>query len=77
MPSRLPRSGVPSRFALTGEAALASRVRESATRAEHFTHGGHGIVGHSAIEMTTNVYGHVNLDVQRAALAHFNDELQG
>ncbi len=26
------------------------------------------IVGHSAIEMTTNVYGHVNLDVQHSAL---------
>jgi hypothetical protein len=24
------------------------------------------VVGHSAIEMTINVYGHVNLDVQRA-----------
>jgi hypothetical protein len=26
------------------------------------------IVGHSAIEMTMNVYGHVNLDTQRNAL---------
>jgi integrase len=33
------------------------------------------IVGHSAIEMTMNVYGHVNLDVQRAALDQLNDEL--
>jgi integrase len=35
------------------------------------------IVGHSAIEMTTNVYGHVNLDTQRAALNHLDDELSG
>jgi integrase len=35
------------------------------------------IVGHSAIEMTMNVYGHVNLDVQRAALVQLNDELDG
>lgn len=33
------------------------------------------IVGHSAIEMTMNVYGHVNLDVQRAALDLLDDEL--
>lgn len=33
------------------------------------------IVGHSAIEMTMNVYGHVNLDTQRAALDHLDDEL--
>ncbi len=33
------------------------------------------IVGHSAIEMTMNVYGHVNLDTQRQALAHLDDEL--
>jgi integrase len=33
------------------------------------------IVSHSAIEMTMNVYGHVNLDVQRAALDQLNDEL--
>jgi integrase len=33
------------------------------------------IVGHSAIEMTMNVYGHVNLDAQRAALDHLDDEL--
>jgi integrase len=33
------------------------------------------IVGHSAIEMTMNVYGHVNLDAQRAALDHLDDQL--
>jgi integrase len=33
------------------------------------------IVGHSALEMTMNVYGHVNLDAQRAALDHLDDEL--
>jgi integrase len=35
------------------------------------------IVGHSAIEMTMNVYGHVNLDTQRTALNHLDDELSG
>lgn len=35
------------------------------------------IVGHSAIEMTMNIYGHVNLDVQRAALTQLNNELDG
>ena len=35
------------------------------------------IVGHSAIEMTMNVYGHVNLDTQRVALNHLDDELSG
>ena len=35
------------------------------------------IVGHGAIEMTMNIYGHVNLDVQRAALTQLNDELDG
>ena len=35
------------------------------------------IVGHSAIEMTMNVYGHVNLDTQRIALDHLDDELSG
>ena len=33
------------------------------------------IVGHSAIEMTTNVHCHVNLTAQRAALDQLNDEL--
>ena len=33
------------------------------------------IVGHSAIEMTMNVYGHVNLTTQRAALNQLDDEL--
>lgn len=33
------------------------------------------IVGHSAIEMTMNVYGHVSLGNQRAALDLFNDQL--
>jgi integrase len=33
------------------------------------------IVGHSAIEMTMNVYGHVSLDTQRAALDALDDEL--
>jgi integrase len=33
------------------------------------------IVGHSGIEMTMNVYGHVNLDVQRLALAQLNGAL--
>lgn len=35
------------------------------------------IVGHSGIEMTMNVYGHVNLDVQKGALDTLNDELTG
>ena len=35
------------------------------------------IVGHSAIEMTMNVYGHVNLDTQRTALDHLDEELSG
>ncbi len=33
------------------------------------------IVGHSAIEMTMNIYGHVNLDTQRAALNHLDEQL--
>ena len=33
------------------------------------------IVGHSAIEMTMNVYAHVSLDNQRAALALLNAQL--
>jgi integrase len=33
------------------------------------------IVGHSAIEMTMNVYGHVNLSTQRSALDHLDAEL--
>ncbi len=33
------------------------------------------IVGHSAIEMTMNVYGHVSIDAQRDALNHLNDRL--
>jgi len=33
------------------------------------------IVRHSAIEMTMNVYGHVNLGTQRAALEQLGDEL--
>jgi integrase len=33
------------------------------------------IVGHSAIEMTMNIYGHVTLDTQRAALDHLDNEL--
>jgi integrase len=35
------------------------------------------IAGHSAIEMTTNIYGHVNLDTQRNALNQLDDELTG
>ncbi len=35
------------------------------------------IVGHSGIEMTMNIYGHVNLDVQRSALDKLNGELTG
>jgi integrase len=35
------------------------------------------IVGHSAIEMTMNVYGHVNIDTQRVALDRLDDELSG
>ncbi|WP_218596547.1 tyrosine-type recombinase/integrase [Pseudonocardia oceani] len=35
------------------------------------------IVGHSAIEMTMNVYGHVNLETQRAALDHLDEQLSG
>lgn len=33
------------------------------------------IVGHSGIEMTMNVYGHVTLDTQRAALDLLNDRM--
>ncbi len=33
------------------------------------------IVGHSAIEMTMNIYGHVNLDTQRTALDHLDEQL--
>ncbi|WP_433032414.1 tyrosine-type recombinase/integrase [Actinomycetospora sp. CA-053990] len=33
------------------------------------------IVGHSAIEMTMNVYGHVSLDSQREALGRLDDQL--
>jgi len=33
------------------------------------------IVGHSAMEMTVNVNGHVHLDRQRAALDRLDDEL--
>lgn len=33
------------------------------------------IVGHSAIEMTMNVYGHVNLETQRIALDRLDEEL--
>lgn len=33
------------------------------------------IVGHSAIEMTMNVYGHVNLDTQRQALDDLDEDL--
>lgn len=33
------------------------------------------IVGHSAIEMTMNVYGHVNLSTQRSALDHLDAQL--
>jgi integrase len=35
------------------------------------------IVGHSAIEMTMNVYGHVNLDTHRVALDRLDYELSG
>jgi len=35
------------------------------------------IVEHSAIEMTMNVYGHVNVDAQRVALDRLDDELSG
>ncbi len=35
------------------------------------------IVGHSAIEMTMNVYGHVNLDTQRRALDELAEGLGG
>lgn len=35
------------------------------------------IVGHAALEMTMNVYGHVNLDDQRAALDRLNGLLDG
>jgi integrase len=33
------------------------------------------IVGHSAMEMTMNVYGHVNLEAQRIALGHLDEQL--
>jgi len=33
------------------------------------------IASHSAIEMTMNIYGHVNLDTQRAALDHLDEQL--
>ena len=35
------------------------------------------IVGYSAMEMTMNVYGHVNLDTQRSALDRLDAELSG
>jgi integrase len=35
------------------------------------------IAGHSAIDMTMNVYGHVNLDSQRAALSRLDDLVGG
>ncbi|WP_214401366.1 tyrosine-type recombinase/integrase [Pseudonocardia lacus] len=35
------------------------------------------IVGHSAVEMTMNVYGHVNRETQRTALDQLDDELSG
>lgn len=35
------------------------------------------IVGHSAIEMTMNVYGHVNLETQRQALDDLDEDLSG
>jgi integrase len=34
------------------------------------------IVGHSALEMTMNVYGHVNLETQRRALDDLDRVLQ-
>ena len=36
---------------------------------------GYWVVGHSAIAMTMNVYGHVNLDTQRSALDHLDEQL--
>lgn len=33
------------------------------------------IVGHSAIEMTMNVYGHTTLDTQRSALGRLDAQL--
>lgn len=33
------------------------------------------IVGHSAMEMTMNVNGHVNLEAQRIALGHLDEQL--
>ena len=33
------------------------------------------IVGHSAIEMTMNIYGHVNVETQRKALENLDKEL--
>lgn len=35
------------------------------------------IVGHAAIEMTMNIYGHVNLKTQHIALDHLDEELDG
>ena len=35
------------------------------------------IVGQSAIEMTMNIYGHVNVDTQRVALDRLDEELSG
>jgi hypothetical protein len=32
------------------------------------------VIGHSAIEMSMNIYGHVNLETQRAALKQLDDE---
>lgn len=34
-----------------------------------------GTVGHSSLEMTTSIYGHVTLDDKRAPLDHFGDLL--
>jgi hypothetical protein len=36
----------------------------------------HGNVGHSALEMTMNVYGHVNLDTLRRALDELDQSLR-
>ncbi len=35
------------------------------------------IVGHSTIEMTMTVYGHVSLDTQREALGKLDNPLDG
>src|SRR5437763_12936622 len=77
MPSRMPRSGAAGRFALTGEAALASwGAGESATRAGRSPTGSHGDRWPQRHRDDHERVRSCNLDVQRAALAHLNGEIK-